>query len=283
MSGIRLLPVNKFDLYTLCAQNPPRDARALLAIALDQLAKRREAPVLAEDFSGAAALSRAWCTLLPKARAVAVDHDPEALAHARKHPRVRLIQSDVLAVNAPADVLAVLNFSICELHDRRTLLKYLKHARSRLRRSGCMICDIYGGADCFATGVVSQRVQGPRGERITYRWEQRIADPLTARVTNAMHFAVAPPKSRSKTTRAGAVRSGQSRKPLRLDNAFVYDWRLWSVPELRDAMLEAGFSAVQIYPRTADAIDQHGQLYLSPIEDAFELASGFNVFVVARR
>ena len=29
--------------------------------------------------------------------------------------------------------------------------------------------------------------------------------------------------------------------------AFTYDWRLWTIPEMTDILLEAGFKDVQIY------------------------------------
>ena len=35
-----------------------------------------------------------------------------------------------------------------------------------------------------------------------------------------------------------------------MKNAFVYDWRLWSIPETRDAMKEAGFSDTAVYWET---------------------------------
>ena len=62
---------------------------------------------------------------------------------------------------------------------------------------------------------------------------------------------------------------------LRLPEAFVYRWRLWSVPELRDAMIEAGFSATDVYDRTPDATDEEGNAYVlaasgdSDVEDSF--------------
>lgn len=31
-----------------------------------------------------------------------------------------------------------------------------------------------------------------------------------------------------------------------IEDAFVYRWRLWSVPELREAMLEAGFASTEV-------------------------------------
>jgi hypothetical protein len=35
-----------------------------------------------------------------------------------------------------------------------------------------------------------------------------------------------------------------------MKDAFTYDWRLWTIPELRDAMLEAGFSDVAVFWET---------------------------------
>lgn len=259
--------MNRYQLYTLCAQTPARDVRALLALSTAEGASRNTPPrILGEDFCGAAELSRAWCEHSTKARAIAADRDPEAIAHARPHPRLRLLTRDVFAVKGRIDVLAALNFSVCELHERRELVRYLKHVRARLNPGGCFVCDIYGGRDAFATGTVSQRFKGPRGESVTYRWQQRDVDPLAARVVNAMHFSV--------RTKRGVTQT--------FSDAFVYHWRLWTVAELRDAMLDAGFRSSSVYSRTADAIDQDGNLYFSPIDEPSPLAEGFNVFVVAR-
>jgi hypothetical protein len=223
--------------------------------------------VLGEDFCGTAAISRAWAGLSPRHSAVAVDHDPGPLARARGFPRVRARRADVREVGDPADVIAVLNFSICELHARRDLVRYLRHARSRLNRGGVLIVDIYGGGDAFSTGRIAQSVRLPDGGRVRYEWEQRHADPLTGRVVNAMHF-VAP---------AGGG------KKRRLEDAFVYDWRLWSVPELREAMAEAGYGATEVYPRVADAQDTEGNLYVSPMVDPSEAGESYSVYVAGRR
>ena len=258
----------RFALYTLCAQAPDRDARLLRAIHAGPAGDRRAGLVLGEDFSAAAALSRAWCLADPKARAVAVDHDPEALANAKPHPRVRLRESDVLAARDPADLIAVLNFSICELHTRRELVGYFRHARLRLRSGGCLVCDVYGGSDSYNTGTIWQTFKGAGGEKIRYGWEQRTADPMTGRVVNAMHFVVSRPGR------------GVPRRDLR--DAFVYDWRLWTLPELREAMSDAGFPVTEVYPRTAEAVDDRGDLYAMPIQDPIEIGDAFNVFVVGR-
>lgn len=261
--------LDRFALYELCVQAPARDARVLEAILGTSEGKGGAGPVLGEDFCGTAALSRAWADLHQANTAVAVDHDAATLARAGGHGRVRLVRADVLRVREPVDLIAVLNFSIGELHARPALVRYFSHARRRLRKGGALVCDIYGGSDAFLTGVLEQTFKGPGGEKIRYRWEQRTADPLTARVVNAMHFEVRP------RARGAPIR--------RWPDAFTYDWRLWSVPELRDAMLEAGFAEVQVYPRQPDAVDAQGAFHVLPIEDAAEIGDSFSVYVAGRR
>ena len=65
-------------------------------------------------------------------------------------------------------------------------------------------------------------------------------------------------------------------------DAFVYRWRLWSVPELRDVMAEAGFETTQIYAKLAEAVDDEGNAYTTPVNDPEELDSTFIVLVVGR-
>lgn len=231
----------------------------------------RHAPrVLGEDFSGTAALSAAWAGLSDAHKAIAVDHDAPTLARAHRHPRVRLAQADVNSVRQQADVIAVLNFSIGEFHRREALVSYFRHALSRLRPHGCLVLDTYGGVDAFATGQVHQSVRGRDGSRIRYTWEQRTGDSLSGQVACAMHFTVRPA-------------AGQRGPVRKFTDAFVYHWRLWSVPEFRDALLEAGFGQVEIYPRQPDAIDGDGNFHLLPITDAHEIGDSYSVYVVGRR
>ncbi len=265
--------LNLFDLYELCVQSPDYDAKMLRAI------HGKNPDSLGEDFCGSAAISRAWIALSPNSTSIAVDHDAATLAAAQsKDPglsdqraagRITYILADVLAVRDKCDIITIQNFSICELHTRPALVDYLKHARTRLSARGLLACDIYAGADCYFTGRIKRIVDGPGGEKITYTWEHRTTDPLRARVQNAIHFEV----------RGGSA----GKKLLRLNDAFVYDWRLWSPPELAEAMLEAGFSDVQFYPRFAEAIDDDDRYHVLPIEDSNELSDSFSIYVVARR
>lgn len=284
-------PLTRHDLYEICVQSPAHLVPLLRAIP--------ETPprVLGEDFSGTAALSIAWAEHAAEHSAVAADLDAEALAHHPDHPRVKKVCADVMDVRDPCDVLFVGNFSIGYWHTRADLLRYLRHAHARLARSasprspsdlrsaplpsaipaagGVFVCDTYGGESAFVRGAVHRDhwltgehvLQGHRGKRVRYTWEQRDADPLTGMVTDVLHFRV--------------IDVDQTITE-EFDDAFVYRWRLWSVPELRDAMLEAGFARTEVFAKVADAVDTEGNAYITPVRDpAEELEDSFIVLVAA--
>ena len=253
--------MDRFDLYELCTQTPERDVALLRAI------HGGAARVLGEDFAGTAALARAWVRAVRGGRAVAVDRDAEPLRSRAADARVRTIVADVRRVAARADLLVALNFSLCELHERRDLVAYLRHARRRLARGGVFVADLYGGEGAFEVGRQRERHRGPRGERVLYEFEQRSADALTGRVVDALHFEVA----------------GNGRRRTRLRDAFVYDWRLWSIPELRDALRDAGFAGSAVYSRFEHARDGRGRVHVRPLRDSRELGATWCVFVAARR
>ena len=253
---------DKHDLYELCVQNPGALVPLLRAI------HGRDPKVLCEDFSGTAILSRTWAELSESHSATAIDLDQESLDKHPPHPRVKKICADVNTATAQGDVLFVGNFSIGYHHTRAELIGYLKQARTRLIESnGVFLCDTYGGDGSFTLGGVHRPTPMGDGRLCRYTWEQRDADPLTGMVTDVIHFRI---------EHAGNITE-------EFDDAFVYRWRLWSVPELRDAMLEAGFAEVEVYAKLADALDDEGNAYINPIEDPQdELEASFIVLVAAR-
>lgn len=246
--------VNRFDLYEIAVQCPPIEAAFLDAV------HGQNPLVLGEDFAGPAAISRAWLGLDEDRRAVATDLDEEPLSHGvrrlveakGKHAadRVTLRVRDALEVGDRADVIAALNFGVCELHERDRLVTYLRNALFRLEAGGVLVCDLYGGVDAMLPGSSEQVIDTDDGELI-YTWEQVEADPTTARVRNAIHFELP----------GGTA----------IERAFEYDWRLWSPAELRDAMREAGFRTTEVYAHYGDAMDEDGRLIVEPISsDAIE-------------
>lgn len=255
--------LDRYDLYELCVQAPDRDAAVIDAI------HGHSPAVLGEDFCGTAAVSRHWVTL-PHPRqlertAIAVDNDPEPLARAEAEG-VTIRRADVMEVDEAADAIFVGNFSIGEFRDRPALLNYLKHVRERLTPGGIFLCDIYGGADAHACGTLEDELQAPGGEHVRYLWEQRAANPLTAEVVDALHFEVTPPDG----------------EPYELADAFVYHWRLWTAAELREAMFDAGFDAVEIYDRVDHALDDEGVVHVLPLAEHDEVGESFTIFIVGR-
>ena len=248
---------DRFACYELAVTSPTPLARFLTAV------HGRRPRVLGEDFSGSGALSRAWIRLDPRHRAILVDRDREALAHAGTDARLTKLRRDVMKAGSRCDILACTNFPICYWHTRPELIAYLKHARSRLSRDGIFVADLYGGSDAFTPGTTTQKLRRPDGKGLWYTWEQRVADPITARVFNALHFRT----------------PGASGRMVSLKDAFTYDWRLWSIAELSEAMLETGFKSVEVYDTLGDALDQHGNAYVRP---ATELDDPFVVYVIGR-
>lgn len=256
--------LDRHDLYELCVQSPVDLVGMISGI------HGGSPRVLGEDFAGTAALSHLWIDSHPKRRAIAIDLDAEALARHGEHVRISKLTRDVhrvsLASLDPCDAIFVGNFSIGYMHERHDLVKYLKRCAKRLKRRGVFVCDTYGGSSTFTTGHVQREHRTPDGRRVQYTWEQREADLITGLVTNAMHFQV---------DRDGDVE-------LRIADAFIYHWRIWSIPELTDAMLEAGFQDVEIYDKVPSAIDNDGHIYMQPVEDGADLEESFIVCVAAR-
>jgi SAM-dependent methyltransferase len=228
-----------------------------------------EPRVMREDFCGSGGVCREWAK--QKAadkpfRAIGVDLDPEPLKRLRRVKNVEAVCADVMDCDAAADIISATNFPVGYWHARPDLVRYLKATRRRLKPGGVFVCDTYGGTNAFITGSTVRDFWIDGGIRIRYTWEQRQADLLTGMVTDVVHFR------------------GFKDRDVVLDQpeAFVYRWRLWSIQELRDAMEEAGFSAVEVYAELADAKDERGRVYVRPVTSGEELGDNWVVCIVAR-
>jgi SAM-dependent methyltransferase len=221
---------DKHVLYQEAVQGPEVDAAFL-----DRWFRRctgRAPRLLREDFCGTAILSCRWVQQRRDHRAVGVDLHAPTLAWGRAHnlsrltgeerARVRLLRRDVLHVRRPkADVIAALNFSYCVFKTRPRMLAYLRNTRRSLERGGMLFLDAWGGSLTQLEQCDRRRNRG-----FTYLWEQVSFDPVTYHTVCKIHFEF-PDGSR-------------------IRDAFTYDWRLWTLPELREMMAEAGFRGIQV-------------------------------------
>ena len=208
----------------------------------------RPARVLREDFCGTAALSGGWVLRSPANVAYGIDLDPDPLAWAARHrlsrlngsDRVHLVRGDVLSARVPpADLTLAYNFSFFVFKTRALLLQYFRAARRGLGKDGVLMLGMFGGTEaCEAMTetrriAAKQAVDGTRLPAFRYVWEQERFNPVTHDLFCSIHFEV------------------PGRRVMR--RAFTYDWRLWSLPEVRELLAEAGFRESRVYVDTGDS------------------------------
>ena len=230
-------------LYEGSVQSPEADCE-LFADIYERL-RQREPKVLREDFCGTALLSTTWCLDDPSRRAIGVDLDAPTLAWGREHNlepnaealggRVRLIEGNVLDVDTsahePADITAALNFSFCIFKQRATLKRYFEQALAALASDGMLFLELFGGSNAIDYDKEIREL-----DEHTYIWEQVSFNPITNEIECHIHF--------------------EFKDKSRLDKAFVYNWRLWSIPELRDLLEEVGFAEVRVYWEKVEEEDE---------------------------
>lgn len=221
---------DRYDLYQRSVQEPEADVRFVRRIFRNRYG--REPRVLREDFCGTAVICCEWVRAHRENRAVGVDLDPEPLAWGRRHnlaplrpeqrQRVELVRGDVRRVARRADVVCAFNFSYYCFKSRDELRHYFAAARRNLGREGLLVLDAYGGPQA------QQRMLEPRDcGGFDYVWDQDLFDPISHETRCYIHFE---------------FRDGSA-----LRRAFAYDWRLWTLPEIRELLGEAGFRETEVY------------------------------------
>lgn len=206
-------------------------------------AYRRKPYSLREDFCGTFAVCCRWVASHSRRTALGVDLCNETLDWGKEHnlskiteaqqKRIRLLTQDVRKRNRPrVDVLAAQNFSFWIFKTRKTLLEYFKIARSNLNDQGIIVMDMMGGGDCFIEQHVDKRTIKKGKKGFKYLWEQTSFNPVNHDATFAISF--------------------QFKDGSRLDRAFEYHWRFWSLPEVRELLAEAGFKESHVYFETED-------------------------------
>lgn len=186
-----------------------------------------------EDFCGTASACCQWVRQGQEFQAIGVDIDPSVLDWGRKNrvgrlsaedqARVRLLESDVMTVETPpVDLIAALNFSYFIFDTRDKLRAYFKRCFDALKDDGVLFLDMYGGPE-----AQEETKEKTKYKKFTYIWHQAVFHPVTHFVRCHIHFKF-PDGSKIK-------------------KAFSYEWRLWTAPEIRELLLEAGFGKATVY------------------------------------
>ena len=254
---------DRHTLYQQAVQSPEGDIEYFLQWF--ESYRGRIPRRLREDFCGTALLSCAWVEGDESRHALGVDLDAEVLNWAREHNlarldagalrRLRLLHSDVRQVTSPrVDIACAMNFSFCVFKERAELVRYFQAVRKGLFNHGMFVCEMYGGTEAIIAAEERREL-----DEATYVWEQISFNPITNETLCAIHFEF-PDRSR-------------------LRGAFTYDWRLWSLPELSDALSEAGFSSIHFWWEEVDEEGDGTGVYRETREE--ENQETYLVYVVA--
>ncbi|MEE9369434.1 MAG: class I SAM-dependent methyltransferase [Pontiella sp.] len=237
---------------------------------------KRKPVTVREDFCGTAKLAARWVERNKKNEAAGIDfHQPTldwgikyniaGLSNEQKN-RVHLICGDVLKGKMPkVDLAFALNFSFCVFKQRGILLNYFKRVYQSLNQEGLFVVDIYGGTESVTVKSDDvreiPRFTTPEGMEIPdfeYLWDQAAYNPINHGTTCHIHFKV----------------PGYGR----IDKAFTYEWRLWTLPELQEILIEAGFSKAEVYLHDFDDDGNSDETFR--LRKTYENVQGWVAYVV---
>ncbi len=253
------------ELYEESVQNVENEVEFLKTTFTELTG--RTAYVFREDFCGTASLACEWVKQGKEYSAIGVDYDPSVLEWGRKNrvgrlatedqARVSLIESDVQTVETPkVDILAAFNFSYWIFEERAQMLNYMRRCYDAIKDDSVLFMDMFGGPESFEETKEKTKYKG-----FSYIWEQAEFYPVTNHMQCYIHFKF-PDGSK-------------------LKRAFSYAWRLWTAPELRDMLHEAGFGNVTVYWEGEDE-DGEGNGVFTP-NDKGEADLAWIAYIVAEK
>lgn len=234
--------------------------------------RQRPAELLREDFCGTANTACEWVIRDDNHQAIGVDLDEEVLDWGRLNnlamlseeqlQRIELLNEDVQQVRPGlVDIILAMNFSYYLFLTREDLRVYFTNALDGLVSDGILFLDAYGGYEAPMVLTEPRECVDDEGNDFTYIWEQAEFNPIDSCMTCHIHFEF-PDKPR-------------------IEKAFSYHWRLWTLPEIREILYEAGFSQVDIYWEGTDVEKNEGNGIYTPSETG-DADPGWVCYLVAQ-
>ena len=222
---------DKYWHYRHSVQSPELEVRFIRKCYREL--KKKNARIFREDFCSTFAVSCEWVKLDRFYKSIVVDLDHRPLDYGRKNnlaqlnshqqQRVKLIHSDVLSPGIPsADIVSALNFSYFVFKKREDLKRYFYNCFKSLNTHGLLFLDCFGGSECLEAN--EEHVD--YGDFIYY-WDQKGFDPISHHAVFQIHY--------------------KRKREKKRERVFTYNWRLWTIPEIKDLLKEIGFRRTHIY------------------------------------
>ena len=227
----------RYNLYENSVQNP-KESNDLSEYFYKKLNKNKTPKILREDFCGTFYNSVEWVKRSKNKIAYCLDIDPIPLSYGYKYhysklnndekKRIKPLKKNVISVTNPkSDIIQVYNFSFNIIKKNSELLKYFKAVKKSLKERGILILEIAGGPGFIKEMEEKKRFKKNRKHWYTYLWHQKSFDPISHYAKYAIHFKFPNGKV--------------------IKDAFIYDWRLWTIPELKEILINAGFNDKKIH------------------------------------
>ena len=226
---------DKHELYQLSVQDPEIEIAFINRVY--KKVHGRLPITLREDFCGTALFCAVWVKTNPSRTAVGIDLDQPTLDWGIQHnlapldepgQRVQLLCQNVLdPIDESFDVALGLNFSYWVFFTRDEMRAYFKGVHASLGREGMLFLDAYGGPYSMEAMAPDEIEKTAIKGGFTYLWDQHEFNAIDHRVLNHIHF--------------------EFKDGSKLERAFTYDWRFWTLPELRELLEEAGFSKTHVF------------------------------------
>jgi cyclopropane fatty-acyl-phospholipid synthase-like methyltransferase len=228
--------------------------------------RKRYATSLREDFCGTTNTSCEWIRRRKTNTAISVDLDEEVLEWGKKNKiaklkpeqakRITVLNDNVITVKTdPVDIVLAMNFSYWLLLERKVTIDYFKSIYKALKNDGIFFLDAYGGYEAF-----QELKEKTKYKNFTYIWDQSRYNPINGIAKNHIHFKF---KDGSK-----------------MMNAFSYEWRVWTMPEIIDMLQEAGFKPT-VYWEQADEDGEGNGVFIPETEG--DADAGWIAYVVAEK
>ncbi|MEM7194123.1 MAG: class I SAM-dependent methyltransferase [Pseudomonadota bacterium] len=222
--------VDRYAIYQQAVQSPDLDVELIKDLYFQ--CRQRSAHHLREDFCGTAAILAEWIRHGHEFSGEGFDNDPEPLEWGKRNNfdplgmdknRATLHLADVRepSLRHP-DVRCAFNFSYWVFRTRQEMIEYFRCCYQDLAPDGVLLLDSHGGFE----SLIEEESEADMGDFISV-WHQTNICPVDNTADLAIHYRF-PDGSE-------------------IHNAYQYRWRIWSLPEILEILIEAGFSSSRVF------------------------------------
>ena len=198
---------------------------------------------LREDFCGTGLLASSWTNSSVENYSVGIDIDQEALDYGKEKnvttDRVRLINHNVLKEfdkNEKFDIICSLNYSHFLLTKRTELKTYFKNVFNNISR-GILILDFFGGSHVYENHSFNKME--------FYQFSGKAINIMNSISKCSLNYKI---------------------KKNKFKTMFTYEFRVYTIIEMREALEEVGFTKFKIYIKEINEDDEDDYTEYEEIE-----------------